>query len=106
LERELGEAVKVVLGLQSHQAADFVVAALYDVARKANLVRAAVAVAKNVNGSETSEEWKRSADKTMKGISREMAGEHVVASVEASTRANVPVLGKRSELTPTANSDS
>ena len=28
LDRELGEAVKVVLGLQSHPAADFVVAAL------------------------------------------------------------------------------
>jgi ABC-type uncharacterized transport system substrate-binding protein len=61
LERELGEAVKVVLGLQSHQAADYVVAALNDVARKASLVQAAVGVAKNVNGSETSEEWKRSA---------------------------------------------
>jgi hypothetical protein len=68
LERELGEAVKVVLGLQLHQAADYVVAALNDVARKASLVQAAVGVAKNVNGSETSEEWKRSADKTMKGI--------------------------------------
>jgi hypothetical protein len=68
LERELGEAVKVVLGLQSHQAADFVVAALHDVARKANLVRAAAAVAKNKDGSETSPAWKKNADKVIADI--------------------------------------
>src|SRR5262245_54808259 len=65
MERELGEAVKVVLGLQNHQAADFVVVALQFVQRKAMLVRAAVAVAKNADGSETSMEWKNNATKTV-----------------------------------------
>jgi hypothetical protein len=68
LDRELGEAVKVVLGLQQHQAAEFVVAALNDVARKAKLVQAAIAVAKNVDGSETSDEWKANANNTIKQI--------------------------------------
>lgn len=68
LERELGKAVKVVLGLQTHDAGDFVVAALKDVARKANLVRAAVRVAKNANGSETTVEWKTRADKVIADI--------------------------------------
>ena len=39
LDRELGEAVKVVLGLTTHAAGDFVVAALEDPARKARLGR-------------------------------------------------------------------
>jgi hypothetical protein len=68
LERGVGEAVKVVLGLQNHEAADFVVAALNDIGKRAALVRAAVAVAKNADESETSEEWKRSADDTMKAV--------------------------------------
>jgi len=66
LDRELGEAVKVVLGLTTHRAGDFVVAALQDPARKARLVQAAVAVAKNADGSETSAEWKESAGETVK----------------------------------------
>jgi hypothetical protein len=66
LDRELGEAVKVVLGLTKHPAGDFVVAALQDPARKARLVQAAVAVAKNADGSETSAKWKKSAEKTVK----------------------------------------
>jgi hypothetical protein len=65
LERELGEAVKVVLELQGHPAADFVVGALNDVARKGSLVKAAVCVAKNLDGSEASDQWKRKADETM-----------------------------------------
>jgi hypothetical protein len=68
LQRELGEAVKVVLGLQTHPAGDFVVAALQDPARKASLVGAAVRVAKNVDGSETSDKWKAKADKTMSAV--------------------------------------
>ena len=51
LDRVLGQAVKVVLDLDRHPAGDFVVAALEDPARKANLVLAAVAVAKNADGS-------------------------------------------------------
>src|SRR5215470_9563246 len=66
LDRALGQAVKVVLDLDRHPAGDFVVAALEDPARKANLVLAAVAVAKNANGSETSAKWKKSAEKTVK----------------------------------------
>ena len=66
LDRVLGQAVKVVLDLDRHPAGDFVVAALEDPARKANLVLAAVAVAKNADGSETSAKWKKSAEKTVK----------------------------------------
>src|SRR6266487_1148582 len=66
LDRQLGLAVKVVLDLDRHPAGDFVVAALEDPARKANLVLAAVAVAKNADGSETSAKWKKSAEKTVK----------------------------------------
>jgi hypothetical protein len=66
MERELGEAVKVVLGLTTHAAADFVVAALMDPARKANLVLAAVGVAKKVNGTDTCAEWKENASETLK----------------------------------------
>jgi hypothetical protein len=68
LQRELGEAVKVVLGLQTHPAGDFVVAALQDPARKASLVEAAVPVAKKPDGSETSDDWKAKADKTMSAV--------------------------------------
>src|SRR5215813_10849439 len=66
LDRELGEAVKVVLELTKHPAGDFVVAALMDPARKGNLVLAAVAVAKNADRSEPSPKWKKSAEKTVK----------------------------------------
>jgi hypothetical protein len=45
LERELGEAVKVVLHLEGHDAADIVVAALRYPSAKASLVRAAANVA-------------------------------------------------------------
>jgi hypothetical protein len=68
LDRELGEAVKVVLDLNTHPAGDFVVAALQDPARKANLVLAAVAVAKNADGSETSAGWKENASDTLKSV--------------------------------------
>jgi hypothetical protein len=65
LDRELGETVKVIFRLQQHEAADTIIAALEDFARKANLIRAAVKVAKNIDGSETTEEWKKKADTTI-----------------------------------------
>ena len=69
LDRELGQAVKVVLDLDKHPAGDFVVAALQDPARKANLILAAVAVAKNADGSETSTKWKKAQKKPSKRLS-------------------------------------
>jgi hypothetical protein len=68
LERELGETIKVIFRLEEHEASDAIVAALGDVGRKINLVWAAVLLAKNVDGSETTTEWKDKADKTMKAI--------------------------------------
>ena len=68
MERELGEAIKVIFRLQNHEAADTIVAALGDVAKKINLVRSATQIAKNADGSDTSEEWKTRADATMKTI--------------------------------------
>jgi hypothetical protein len=69
LDRELGEVVKVVLGLESHPAANFVVAALRYPTTKADLARAAVAVA-TVDGSETSSAWKENANKVIADIYR------------------------------------
>jgi hypothetical protein len=68
LDRELGEAIKVALQLENQEAGNIIVAALGDVSRKASLVRAAVQVDKNVDGSDTTKAWKKSADDTMKGI--------------------------------------
>jgi hypothetical protein len=68
LDRELGETIKVALRVQGQEAGDMIVAALGDVARKASLVRAAIQVAKNVDGSDTAEAWKETADKTMRKI--------------------------------------
>jgi hypothetical protein len=68
LERELGETIKVVFRLQQHEASDTIVAALGDMARKINLVWAATQKAKNVDGTETSDAWKKSANETMKSI--------------------------------------
>ena len=65
LERELGEAVKAVLDLDGHDAADIVVAALRYPSTKARLVKDAVAVAKNADGTETSKEWKEKAKETL-----------------------------------------
>ena len=62
------EAVKVVLGLQTNNAGDFVVAALQDVARKTSLVRAAVKFARKKDGSETLIDWKKKADEAINGI--------------------------------------
>ena len=74
LERELGEAVKVVLHLEKHDAADIVVAALRYPSTKASLVRAAAEIAKKKDGSETSTEWKAKADKTLGEIIKHSNG--------------------------------
>jgi hypothetical protein len=68
LEQELGESVKVVYGLQSHEAGDAIVAALGDFARKANIVWAASTGAKNADGSEASAEWKDKVVTTIKRV--------------------------------------
>jgi hypothetical protein len=68
LEGELAEAVKAIFRLHEHPAADTIVAALEDFARKARLVRGAVSLAKNADGSETAESWKSAADQTMGDI--------------------------------------
>ena len=66
LERELGEALKVVLRLQGNPAADAIVAAVGDFARKARIVQAAVQFAKSTDGAEP--EWKAKAVETMRDI--------------------------------------
>jgi hypothetical protein len=68
LERELGEALKVVLRLQGNPAADAIVAAVGDFARKARIVQEAVQGAKNADGTEPSSEWKAKAVETMRDI--------------------------------------
>ncbi|SRR5258708_7930457 len=68
LDRELGETVKVIFRLQQHEAADTIIAALGDFARKAALIGAAVKVAKNIDGSETTEAWKTAAERTIRKI--------------------------------------
>jgi hypothetical protein len=74
LERELGEAVKVVLHLEGHDAADIVVAALRYPSTKAALVRAAAEIARKKDGAETSTEWKAKADETLKEIIKHSDG--------------------------------
>jgi hypothetical protein len=68
LERELGEALKVVLRLEGNPAADAIVAAVGDFARKANIVREAVQGAKNADGTEPTSEWKASTVETLEDI--------------------------------------
>jgi hypothetical protein len=65
LERELGEALKVVLQLQGNPAADAIVGIVHDFARKVRVVRAAVQTAKNLDGSDPNERWKVDADELM-----------------------------------------
>jgi hypothetical protein len=65
LERELGEALKVVLQLRGNPAADTIVGIVHDFVRKVRVVRAAVQTAKNANGSDPDNEWKSNADKLM-----------------------------------------
>jgi len=69
LERELGEAVKVVLGLEGDEAANLVVDLLRYPRTKASLVKGAAQIAtKKKDGSEISTEWKERADKTLGDI--------------------------------------
>jgi hypothetical protein len=66
LERELGEAVEVVLHLENHPAADLVVDLLRYPRIKARLVKDAAQIAtKKKDGSEISTKWKTRADKTL-----------------------------------------
>jgi hypothetical protein len=68
VEHELGESVKVVYGLQHNEAGAAIVAALGDVARKANLVWAASKGATDANGSDASMEWKNRVEATIKNV--------------------------------------
>lgn len=70
VEDTLGESIKVVFGLQNNPAADAIVTAIWDYARKASLVLAASKGAKKADGSAASPEWK---DKVQKTISRVFA---------------------------------
>jgi hypothetical protein len=70
VEHELGQSVKATYGLPNNDAGDAIVAALGDVARKANLVRVASKFAKNANGSEASPKWKDKADETFTRVHR------------------------------------
>ena len=65
LERELGEAIKVVLRLQGNPAADAIVALIGDFARKAGVVREAIQTAKHVDGTDPDQVWKDNADDIM-----------------------------------------
>ena len=61
-ERELGEALKVVLRLQNNPAADAIVGMVGDSGRKARVVREAIQTSKNVDGTD---QWKSNADELM-----------------------------------------
>jgi hypothetical protein len=66
VEQELGESVKVVYGLQSHEASDAIIAALGDFARKASMVLAASKGAKNADGKmEAAADWKDKVETTI-----------------------------------------
>jgi hypothetical protein len=69
VKQELGESVKVVYGLQSHEASDAIVAALGDFARKASMVLAASKGAKNADGkTDASADWKDKVETTIKRV--------------------------------------
>jgi hypothetical protein len=68
LEREVGEAMKVVLKIETHVSADTIVRIVQDFARKTRVVREAIKGAKNADGSETTSAWKGRADKMMAEI--------------------------------------
>jgi hypothetical protein len=70
LDRELGETVEVIFRHNNMQAADTIIPALEDFGRKARLVGAAVQSARQADGSETTEEWKKTAVSTIKDIMR------------------------------------
>jgi hypothetical protein len=60
VDHEVGEIVKVVLGLRANEAGDAIVAALGDFKKKASLVLAASLTAKQADGKDASDEWKAS----------------------------------------------
>jgi hypothetical protein len=68
LERELGEAIKVVLRLQGNLAADAIVALIGDFARKTRVVREAVQTAKHVDATDPDQKWKDNAVDIMEDI--------------------------------------
>jgi hypothetical protein len=68
LERELGEAIKVIFRLQAHEASDAIVAAIGNMSTKINLVWFAFLLAKNTDRSETAARWKEKVKKTMGAI--------------------------------------
>jgi len=65
LEHEVGEALKVVLRLQTNSIADEIVDLIGDFRRKAEIVRVAAQTATNADGSDTTPAWKAQVDKTM-----------------------------------------
>lgn len=67
LEAELNRAVSLVFQLQDHPAGEAVSAQL-DIARKIDLVRAAVKSATTANGFELPEDWKLEADEVLAKI--------------------------------------
>jgi hypothetical protein len=70
LERELGEAIKVIFRLRDHEASDAIVAAFGNALNKINLVWTASLRAKKADGSETPNDWKEKASNTMTAILR------------------------------------
>jgi hypothetical protein len=105
LERELGEAVKVVLDLETHDAADIVVAALKYPSNKASLVRAAVEVATKKDGSEPTA-WKAEADDTLKeiiehsdGARNTFAHSHLEPQEDGSVKTTRQTLSHRGQMT-------
>jgi hypothetical protein len=62
VEQEVGAMIKVVYRLHEEDAADAIIAALGDMIRKVNLVRAACQYAKQADGSDATPQWKASAD--------------------------------------------
>jgi hypothetical protein len=107
LERELGEAVKVVLHLEDHPAADHVVAALRYPSTKASLVRAAAKIATKKDGSEPSVEWKGKADNTLADIIKHSDGSRntlahslLEPQEDGSVKVTRATLSHRGEMTP------
>jgi hypothetical protein len=68
LDREVGETLKVVLRLKGNAAADAIVAAVGDFAKKATIVSEAVQTAKRPDGTDPEEAWKSDAAETLKQI--------------------------------------
>jgi hypothetical protein len=107
LERELGEAVKVVLDLEKHDAADVVVAALRYPSAKASLVRACAKIARKKDSSEASTEWKERADDTLSDIIKHSDGSRntlahslLEPQEDGSVKVTKSTLSHRGQMTP------